>query len=225
MRPVRYARRLPRTLQKLRGLFKPRYPFFDQYRTEQIIKAYCERDEILEHPTALELLTTNVVQKTYAREQVHDGNKWLTWPAIPTSSYKYFSSSVTVNAGQTKKLCELEGRGEVLYFGFLSNYPGWRFKLEYDARVEYDETLLDLRNVLQGSKLSRMGQVTVWDVGTPLYGFAADVRERFTRRAALYFTNPDAANQSIGPVIFWAQLHQVRAVVEAKQSQGLPYVT
>lgn len=216
------GRKLAPTLHRIRKLWKPRYNYFDAYRTEQILRSHCEDDELIHYPHALELLSTNIIQRTYAREQIHNGVRWITWPGIPTSSQQYYQAAVAVPAGNTDTLFSVSGRGELVYFAFSSDYNGWLPILEYDARVELNQSLTNLYTLLQTVMVPRLPVFTTWNPAGPLYAMAMVPRERFSRRFAFKLYNPDVAQHSVGPILIWVQLHQVTAVEDVRQQEVGP---
>jgi len=214
------SKRLKRIPAKIKEIFLPRLPFFDMYRTEQIIKVPHERDELVEEPTILEHVTANVLTKGYARKMIHDGTKWIIFTEIPTQTVEYKVEDIDLDPGATRVFLKLPGRGQLEFFYLETDHEAMTFKVIIDNRDYWGVSLRFVYDTIGTNVATKIGYITRWDDVAYFYGIYSQYTEKFTKGLTFMVTNPTGTLQRVRKLWIRIALHEVTGLLE---HLGIPY--
>lgn len=212
--------RLPKTELTFSGIYKPRVPQFDKWKTESIIRSPYERDELVEDPECMQHLTTNVIQRAYSRGLIHDGVKWIAWPLIPTGSIINESTNMPAAAGATVTIYECTRRGALTFIGFNVNSPKFQIDIIADDRFYLRVYLEFFYNNFSTGSITEWLRITKWDEVNNNYSMIFSRPVLFCGSLKVTAKNWDSSSKIINKSYIWIDLHETRAYLLAKEEKG-----
>jgi len=182
---------------------------FAELRTEQRIRDHRFFADVAEEPKTPEILTENVVRRTFSYPLEHDSAKFRVWTKVPSKTYLVKTTSDLVLAGETKVYGKVEGMGEC--YCFLVNFRDARlvFRIHFDERT--------VLSVSPSTLYTYFGSIGIPDVIQLVHYEGTESRaimvgrclERFRKAAIVEVYNPTTVNLYVEYITVQFDMHHI----------------
>jgi len=193
---TRYRRRY-RIVKEWRPPIIARVPIPMELRVDQMIRSLVHDDDLPVINRTYGFLLSNLIQRTYARQQVHSGHKWITWPISPTGYKRWEYNNVAISAGESYTLMWHMGRGQLYYCAFAVDSPKFKVNIWLNDIVMHEITLENVYNYLGGGDESLGIKILKWDTTNNIYSAIITKVPKFDGSFGIELWNVDSADHNL----------------------------